>query len=269
MTPRFEPAEAALAKVRASLLYADWPSPPQVRALSTLRGPGGHSRGPFASFNLGSAKGDNPAVVAENRLTLYQAADLPRAPCWLQQVHGTRVVRFPRQAARGERLSARARVEADAAVSTTPGVVLAILSADCLPVLFAAEDDSEIAVAHAGWRGLAGGVLEATLAMLHTSPARLLAWIGPGIGASSYEVGTEVHSAFVEPHPEAAVHFVSTRSGHWTCDLAGLARQRLKMAGITRVFGGNFDTYTDPRFYSYRRDGLRSGRLASLIWMEA
>ncbi len=267
MTPRFEPDEAALAKVRASLLHADWPSSSQVRALSTLRGPGGYSRGSFASFDLGSAKGGDPAAVAENRLALYQAVDLPTAPCWLHQVHGTRVMRFPMSARWGKSISNREELEADAAVSTESGVVLAVLSADCLPILFAADDGSEIAAAHAGWRGLAGGVLEATLAMLHTSPARLLAWIGPGIGASSYEVGTEVRSAFVEPYPQAAIYFVSTRSGHWTCDLAGLARQRLKMAGLTRVFGGDFDTRTDPRLYSYRRDGLHSGRFASLIWM--
>ncbi len=268
MTPRCEPIEAVLAKVRASLLYADWPIPPRVRALSTLRGPSGYSTGPFAHFNFGSGSGDDPTAIADNRLLLCRGAGLPTAPCWLQQVHGTHVVRFPRQVVRGERLSVSTAIEADAAVSTVPGIVLAILSADCLPVLIAADNGREIAAAHAGWRGLAGGVLEATLAALDTAPAHLQVWLGPGIGASSYEVGAEVYTALVGPYPEAAVHFVTTRPGHWACDLVGLARQRLKIAGVTRIFGGDFDTCADPRFYSYRRDGLCSGRLASLIWME-
>ncbi len=268
MTPRSESVEPAQAKVRISLLYADWPIPPRVHALSTLRGPFGYSTEPFAYFNFGSGRGDDPAVIADNRLALYRGAGLPTAPCWLQQVHGTHVVRFPRQVVRGNRLAMSTAIEADTAVSTVPGIVLAILSADCLPVLIAADDGSEIAAAHAGWRGLAGGVLEATLAALGTAPVRLQVWLGPGIGASSYEVGTEVYTAFVGPYPEAAAHFVTTRPGHWACDLVGLARQRLKIAGVTRIFGGDFDTCTDPRFYSYRRDGLCRGRFASLIWRE-
>ena len=257
-----------LSKGRRSLLPADWPAPPGVRTLSTLRGPAGASQGPWAYLNLGLSNGDDPLVVTRNRLTLHRGAGLPAAPCWLQQVHGTRVVSFPLPAGTGSSVSSNAVPEADAAVSSVAGVVLAILSADCLPVLFAAADGSEIAAAHAGWRGLASGVLEATLAVLHTPPTRLLAWIGPGIGASSYEVGAEVRTAFTEHYPEAAVHFASTRPGHWNCDLAGLARDRLKTAGVIRIFGGGFDTGTDARFYSHRRDGLRSGRFASLIWMQ-
>ncbi|EIL98661.1 hypothetical protein UUA_11026 [Rhodanobacter thiooxydans LCS2] len=153
-------------------------------------------------------------------------------------------------------------------MSHIPGTVLAILTADCLPVLFCAADGREIGAAHAGWRGLAAGVLEATLTQLETPPARLLAWLGPCIGAASYEVGEEVRAAFVANDAAAAACFAATRPGHWRCDLAALARQRLAAAGVARIHGGGFDTHADPRFYSYRRDGARSGRFASLIWLE-
>ena len=156
----------------------------------------------------------------------------------------------------------------DAAVSHIPGTVLSILTADCLPVLFCADDGSEIGAAHAGWRGLAGGVLEATLGQLIAPPARVLAWLGPCIGAASYEVGAEVRAAFVARDAAAAGCFVATRPGHWLCDLAGLARQRLAAAGVARIHGGGFDTFADARFYSYRRDGARSGRFASLVWLD-
>jgi hypothetical protein len=152
-------------------------------------------------------------------------------------------------------------------VSHIPGTVLSILTADCLPVLFCADDGSEIGAAHAGWRGLAGGVLEATLTQLHSPRERLLAWLGPCVGAASYEVGEEVRAAFVVPDAAAAGCFVPTRPGHWQCDLAALARRRLAAAGVTRIHGGGFDTFGDARFYSYRRDGARSGRFASLIWL--
>jgi YfiH family protein len=157
--------------------------------------------------------------------------------------------------------------QADAAVSRLPGTVLSILTADCLPVLFCAADGSEIGAAHAGWRGLAGGVLEATLAELHAPHAQVLAWLGPCIGATSYEVGEEVRAAFVGHDAVATECFVPTRPGHWLCDLAGLARQRLRAAGVAQIHGGGFDTFTDARCYSYRRDGARSGRFASLIWL--
>lgn len=159
--------------------------------------------------------------------------------------------------------------QADAAVTRTPGVVLAILTADCLPVLFCAADGSVIAAAHAGWRGLTAGVLENTITAMRTPRAGIIAWLGPAIGARSYEVGEEVREAFLA-HDRAAVEaFVATRAGHWYCDLYELARQRLRDADVTRIFGGGFDTFSDPRFYSYRRDGARSGRLASLIYMQS
>lgn len=145
--------------------------------------------------------------------------------------------------------------------------MLAILTADCLPVLLCSEDGGEIGAAHAGWRGLAAGVLEATLAQMVSPPARVLAWLGPCIGAPSYEVGEEVRAAFVAHDAAGAMCFEATRPGHWRCDLAALARQRLARAGVTRVHGGGNDTHADARFYSYRRDGAASGRFASLIWL--
>lgn len=157
--------------------------------------------------------------------------------------------------------------EADAAVTRTPGVVLAIQTADCLPVLFCAEDGSEIAAAHAGWRGLSAGVLENTLQAMRTPRGEILAWLGPAIAAQSYEVGDEVREAFVAHDLASSTAFTPTRPGHWLCDLYELARQRLRAAGVTRIFGGNLDTFTDPRLHSYRRDGARSGRMANLIWI--
>jgi YfiH family protein len=158
-------------------------------------------------------------------------------------------------------------LEADAAFTAQPGTVLAILTADCLPILLCADDGSEVAAVHAGWRGLSAGVIDACIARLRTTPDRLLAWLGPAIGADSYEVGDEVRTAFLAKSEAAQSAFVPTRAGHWLCDLYTLARQRLGAFGVHRVYGGEFDTFTDSRFYSYRRDGAGSGRFASLIWI--
>jgi YfiH family protein len=241
-------------------IFPDWPAPPQVHAAITTRQGPGISATPFERFNLGLRNGDSADAVGANRSALQQALALPAAPRWLRQVHGINVAELGP-------LPSADEPQADAAVSHIPGTVLAILTADCLPVLFCAEDGGEIAAAHAGWRGLAGGVLEATVQQLQTPPARLLAWLGPCIGPASYEVGEEVRAAFVTHAAAAADGFVPTRPGHWRCDLTVLARQRLAAAGITRIHGGGFDTLTDPRFYSYRGEGARSGRFASLIWL--
>ncbi|HZX70283.1 MAG TPA: peptidoglycan editing factor PgeF [Rhodanobacter sp.] len=243
-----------------SWIFPDWPAAPQVHAAITTRLGPGISSPPFERFNLGLHSGDGSDAVSANRSALQQALGLPSPPRWLRQVHGTNVAQLGPLAAADE-------PQADAAISHIPGTVLAILTADCLPVLFCADDGSEIGAAHAGWRGLATGVLEATLTQLETPPSRLLAWLGPCIGADSYEVGEEVRAAFVEPMRGAATCFEATRPGHWRCDLAGLARQRLRLAGLDRIHGGGFDTRADPRFYSYRRDGARSGRFASLVWL--
>lgn len=241
-------------------IIPDWPAPSDVRAVATTRNGPGVSQPPFDAFNLGMHCGDDPQAVDENRARVVSAAFLPATPRWLRQVHGTHVVRFETSADR-ER-------EGDAATTRMPGVVLAILTADCLPVLFCARDGSEIAAAHAGWRGLCAGVLEHTLAAMRSQRESILAWLGPAIGPGSYEVGDEVREAFLRHDPAAAEAFAPTRPDHWHCDLYALARQRLRATGVAQISGGSFDTFTDPRLYSYRREGARSGRSATLIWRE-
>jgi YfiH family protein len=243
-----------------ALLVPDWPAPSNVRACVTTRLLAGSSFAPFDRFNLGTRCGDEPRAVVANREALMLQAGLPAPPRWLRQVHGVAV-----HDARAT--PTEAEPEADAAVTTKSGVVLAVLTADCLPVLFCADDGSAVAVAHAGWRGLAAGVLEATIASLRMAPSRLIAWIGPAIGAASYEVGDEVRAAFVDAEAGAADAFVATRPGHWRCDLPMLARRRLAVAGVARVQGGAFDTFRDARFYSYRRS-RETGRFATLAWIE-
>ncbi len=243
-----------------SWIFPDWPAPPQVHAAITTRMGPGISAPPFERFNLGLRSGDVVDAVQVNRGALQQALGLPSAPRWLRQVHGVNVAQLGP-------LPGVDEPQADAAVSHIPATVLAILTADCLPVLFCADDGREIGAAHAGWRGLAAGVLEATLTQLETPPNRVLAWLGPCIGAASYEVGEEVRDAFVASAAGAADCFAPTRPGHWLVDLAALARRRLQAAGVQRIHGGSFDTLADSRFYSYRRDGARSGRFASLIWL--
>jgi YfiH family protein len=219
-------------------LLADWPAPANIRALTTLR------------------TGDDPAAALEQRWRLRETLSLPSDPRWLRQVHGTAVAIEP----------GLDMPEADAAVTGTDGVVLAIVTADCLPVLLCNETGSEIAAAHAGWRGLAAGVLEATVAAMATSPEKLLAWLGPAAGPDAYEIGEEVRLAFLAHDPAAKSAFIPTRRGHWRVDLYALARRRLADVGVMQVFGGGLCTISDPqRFYSHRRD-QSTGRMASLIW---
>ena len=241
----------------AGWITPDWSAPPGVRAVTTTRASPHDQTSSACGFNVGMRCGDDPVAVVRNRARLVETLSLPVEPCWLRQVHGTCVVVGP----------CHEEPEADAAVTRSPGVVLAIQTADCLPVLLCADDGAEIAAAHAGWRGLAAGVLENTLGAMRSPRANIMAWLGPAIAAKSYEVGDEVRDAFLAHDPEAAAAFIATRPGHWTCDLYQLARQRLRAAGITRIHGGGFDTFTNPRLHSYRRDGARSGRMASLIWV--
>ena len=246
-------------------LDADWPAPSGVRALTTTRHGLGMSQAPFDSFNLGIRCGDDADAVIENRRQLEAAVGLPASPHWLKQVHGVEVVRFltPPPASAGE-----GEVQADAAVTSTPGTVLAILTADCLPVVFAARDGSEVAAAHAGWRGLADGMLEATVAAMKTPADDIVAWLGPAAGPDAYEIGEEVFNAFVSRDARASAAFAPTRPGHWNVDLYALARRRLAAVGVTDVHGGNLCTISDPaRFFSHRRD-RRSGRMATLAWIE-
>ncbi len=237
------------------LLQPDWPAPASVRAAVTTRR-GGVSTGPHASLNLAAHVGDDPAAVAENRRRVATALGLPAEPAWLQQVHGTTVARDGSAAM------------ADASIATGPGRVCVVLTADCLPVLFAQGDGDCVGVAHAGWRGLAAGVLEATIAALGVPPHSLLAWLGPAIGADAFEVGDEVRAAFTSGDPGAATHFRAGRAGRWQADLEGLARRRLAAAGVTAIHGGGLCTFSDAaRFYSYRRDGA-TGRMATMVWLD-
>ena len=240
----------------ADLLLPDWPAPASVRACVTTRA-GGVSAAPFDSLNLGDHVDDDPQAVAENRRRLQ--ALLGCRPAWLQQVHGIAVVEA----------DPAALAVADASWSASPGVACAIMTADCLPVLFCERSGRRVAAAHAGWRSLAGGVLEASVAALDCPAEQVLAWLGPAIGPQAFEVGAEVREAFVARHAKAAAAFVpSVNAGRFMADLYQLARIRLAAIGVTAVYGGGLCTFTDAeRFYSYRREP-RTGRLASLIWLE-
>lgn len=243
-------------------IVPDWPAPPGVRAASTLRA-GGMSPPPWTSLNLAEHVGDDPARVAGNRDLLVRALGLPATPAWLEQVHGREVLRLDRAELPASRV-------ADGAVTARSGRVLAVLTADCLPVLFCRADGTGVGVAHAGWRGLAAGVLEATVAAMDAPPDQLLAWIGPGIGAAAYEVGDEVRAACLAADVAAGEHFAPGRTGRWQFDLAGLARRRLAALGLAGVHGGQWCTHSDPaRFFSHRRDGGErpTGRMATLIWL--
>lgn len=234
-------------------IIPDWPAPAAVRAFSTTR-VGGVSTGPWSGFNLGLRCGDDPGNVSHNRELLNR--DLPSPPRWIQQVHGDRVWVY---AGNGDQ-----EVEADATVSFAPGEVCAVLTADCLPVFFCNRQGDRVAVAHAGWRGLAAGILESTVTALDEDPASLMAWLGPAIGPAVYEVGPEVAESFLGEREQAfAVH-----GDRYLMDLYAIARIKLKKSGVRAVSGGGFCTFSEPdRFYSYRRDGI-TGRMAHLIWFE-
>ena len=238
-----------------TFLIPDWPAPAGVRACVTTRA-GGVSLAPFDSFNLGDHVDDDPVAVAHNRQRLTHIFDVQ--PAWLSQVHG--VVVAP---ANPELI-----VEADASWTTTPGIACTAMTADCLPALFCDRAGTRVAAAHAGWRGLAAGVLEAAAQSLNVEPQEILVWLGPAIGPKAFEVGAEVREVFVADMPEAASAFVpSVNNGRYMADIYELARLRLARFGITAVYGGGFCTVTDPRFFSYRRSP-RTGRFASLIWIE-
>jgi YfiH family protein len=239
------------------LIEPDWPAPARVRSAFTLR-TGGVSGAPYDSLNVGAHVGDLSTAVEENRRRVRERLRLPGDPVWLQQVHGVEVADL--DVGDGRR--------ADAAVTRTPGHACVIQVADCMPVLFAARDGSAVGAAHAGWRGLAGGVLEETVRHLGVPAAQLIAWLGPTIGQQHFEVGDEVRAAFVSHDPDAASAFESNARGRWQCDLYSLARRRLSALGVRSISGGGWCTYADAeRFFSYRRDG-QCGRMAALIWME-
>jgi polyphenol oxidase len=239
----------------------DWPAPANVKALQTTRA-GGYSAAPYDSLNLGSHVGDNPLAVSRNRMLL--APLMPSEPVWLNQVHGVSVADAGR---------AGCVPEADASVSNHAGAVCVVMTADCLPILLCDEKGSVVGAVHAGWRGLCDGVIEAAAGAMKVPAPTLMAWLGPAIGPSRFEVGDEVRAAFVKQQPQAAVAFVPSASGvpgansKWLADLYQLARLRLNALGITRIYGGDLCTYSDPeRCFSYRRDGV-TGRMGTFIWL--
>lgn len=238
---------------------ADWPAPVGVRAGTTLR-PGGSSSGPCAELNLALHVADDPAAVASNRARLAAALHLPAEPFWLQQVHGREVARHD---GRG------GTPTADAAIALGRGRVLAVLTADCLPVVLASRDGERLGIAHAGWRGLKDGVIEATVEALGVPGPELLAWLGPAIGPAAFEVGQEVRAAFTAADPGSAQAFTANARGRWQADIYALARRRLNALGVDAVSGGGACTFTQAdRYFSYRRDP-KAGRMATLLWREA
>jgi purine-nucleoside/S-methyl-5'-thioadenosine phosphorylase / adenosine deaminase len=243
------------------VLLPNWPVPAGTRAAFTLR-TGGISQPPFEDLNIASHVGDDPRAIAENRRRLREGLGLPGEPAWLEQVHGHRVIDLDREPSCGS------LGPADGAVTRSQARICAIQVADCMPVLFATHDGSAVGAAHAGWRGLAGGVLEATVRAMNTPGGELLAWLGPAIGQRHFEVGEEVRAAFLAADAGAAVAFSANERGRWQCDLYALARRRLASLGVNAVFGGGWCTFADRgRFFSYRRDG-RCGRMAALIWRD-
>jgi len=241
----------------AHWIQADWAAPPGITAGCSLR-TGGVSSGEFGTLNLGLHVGDDPVAVNENRERFVAGCGLPSAPLWLSQVHRTRVARDPEP-----------ETEADASVTSKTGIVLAVMVADCLPVLFASDDGTEVAAAHAGWRGLSAGVLENTVRAFQKPPQNLVAWLGPAISQAAFEVGDEVRQAFIDWDAAASDCFVRNERGRWQADLYGLARQRLQAIGVQRISGGEFCTYADAgRFFSYRRAG-QCGRMAAFVFCNA
>lgn len=238
-----------------ALITPDWPAPARVKSLMTTR-IGGVSSAPYASLNLGDHVHDDPKAVTANRALLRQ--HLPADPVWLNQVHGTRVVQAD---------AVTGVPDADAAFARQPGTVCAVLTADCLPVLFCARDGSVVAAAHAGWRGLAAGVLEATLAAMRVPSNEVIVWMGAAIGPTAFTVGSEVRDIFISTYPESTPAF-SPYQGKWNADIYRLARIRLASVGVGAVYGGDHCTVNEVKtFFSYRRSG-RTGRMASLIWIE-
>ena len=238
-------------------IVPDWPAAAHVRAVSTTR-KGGVSQGCYASMNPADHVGDDPLAVAENRQRLQQRLELPAEPRWLQQVHGTTPVNA---------IESSPAPVADASWSQQAGVVCAVLTADCLPLLLCDQRGETIAAVHAGWRGLAAGVIEQTVAAMPAKADELLAWLGPAIGPRAYLVGDEVRDTFISHQDQAGLAFQRTAEG-WKADLYLLARQRLAVCGVAAVYGGDRCTLSEPEeFFSYRRDG-QTGRMASLIWLD-
>ena len=237
-------------------IIPDWPAPAAVKSLQTTR-QGGVSVAPYDSLNLGSHVGDNPLAVARNRMLLNTL--LPSEPVWLEQVHGIVVANAD---------MASCRLQADACIARHRAAVCVVMTADCLPVLLCDEAGSVVGAVHAGWKGLAAGVIEATVQAMEVAPQGLMAWLGPAISQDNFEVGEEVRTAFVAAQPQAETAFISGQPGKWFADIHALARLRLNTLGVRQIYGGSHCTYRErERFYSYRRDGV-TGRMGTFIWLE-
>ena len=237
-------------------VFPDWPAPDHVRAVTTTRR---HPDGVDASFNLATHVKDDPDQVIRNRSALKRQLELSAEPCWLRQVHGRKVVRFDQPQPD--------TVEADAGLTTVPGLACVVLTADCLPVLLCDRAGSVVAAVHAGWRGLQQNIIAETIHDMAVQPENLLAWLGPAISAQAYEVDDGVYSRFDRQRYGGA--FQPTRPGHWSLDLCTIARYQLDGAGVQAVYGGGYCTFRqNDLFFSYRREN-ETGRMASLIWMTA
>lgn len=240
-----------------AFIVPDWPVPASIRAFSTTRA-GGFSSAPWSSLNLGDHVGDDPESVTKNRGLLADRVSVPQSRfCFLNQVHGTDITELP----------LTSPVDADGCVTTQPRVPCVIMTADCLPVLFCDRKGTCVAAAHAGWRGLCAGVLEQAVAQFE-EPTEVMAWLGPAIGPRRFEVGAEVRQAFISLDPGAAEAFTpASTQGHFLADLYQLARRRLRAAGVTQIYGGDWCTFSESdRFFSYRRDGV-TGRMATVIFI--
>jgi len=246
------------------LIVPDWPAPANVRALQTTR-LGGVSIAPYASLNLGDHVGDTPFAVTRNRMLL--GAVLPGEPVWLEQVHGTAVADADRAACQTQACPESSR-RADACIARRHGSVCVVMTADCLPVLLCDGQGTVVAAVHAGWKGLAAGVIEATVQTMEVAPQNLMAWLGPAISQQAFEVGEDVRAAFVDADQAAAAAFIPGSSGKYFADIYALARLRLNALGITKIYGGDRCTCRESdQFFSYRRDGV-TGRMGTFIWLE-
>jgi polyphenol oxidase len=237
------------------LVIPDWPAPAQVKALQTTR-LGGVSVAPYDSLNLGDHVGDAPLAVAHNRILLNTL--LPSEPVWLEQMHGTIVANAD---------MADCLPQADACIARHRAAVCVVMTADCVPVLLCDKQGSVVGAAHAGWKGLAAGVIEATVQAMNVAPQNLMAWLGPAISQDAFEVGDDVRAVFIAAQPQALAAFIPGQNGKWLADLYSLARLRLNALGVTQIYGGDYCTYRDSeRFFSYRRDGV-TGRMGTFIWL--
>lgn len=240
------------------LILPDWPAPPCVKAVSTTRR-GGLSKAPYDHFNLALHVGDDPDAVHANRKLLKQSLKLPAEPLWLNQIHSNQVIHSDQKGSCND---------ADAMIGLQPGTVCVVMTADCLPLLICDRSGSKVSAVHAGWRGLLAGIIERAIAALAIEPKELIAWLGPAIGPDAFEVDEPVISSFTNLDPAYEQAFSVNRPGHWLMDIYALAEMKLRRSGVQRISGGELCTASDAsRFYSYRRDG-RTGRMASLIWID-